>query len=156
MNMMSGLNGEFAKQTEEFFRAATSVGMPESLKALAEDSVAKSRETCEKFAAAARDASNAFSKVGETTSEGIREIGEKALANFSKNTTAAFDAAEAVMRAKSLPEAAQLQVDFVRSQLAKSNEQAREMLELSARIGRQAFETFASAASAFNPVRYRD
>lgn len=156
MNMMNGLNGEFAKQTEEFFRAATSMSMPENLKTFAEDSVAKSRETCEKMTAAARDAGNAFSKAGETTSEGMREMSEKALANFAKNTTAAFDAAEAVMRAKSLPEAAQLQAEFVRSQMAKANEQTRELLELSARITRTAFETFSSAAAAFNPARYRD
>lgn len=156
MNIMNGLNGEFAKQTEEFFRAATSMAVPENLKTFAEDSVAKSRETCEKMTAAARDAGNAFSKVGESTSEGMREMSEKTLANFSRNATAAFDAAEAVMRAKSLPEAAQLQAEFVRSQLTKSNEQAREMMELSARLTRQAFETFSAAASAFNPTRSRD
>ena len=63
------------------------------------------------------------------------------------NTEAAFDAAQAIVRAKTIPEAARLQADFVQQQLAVAGAQTKELLELSTKVAKQTFEINNAAAT---------
>jgi phasin family protein len=51
-----------------------------------------------------------------------------------------------MVKAKSLPEIAKLQADFVTSQFAKAGEQTREVFELSAKITKDAVESLHGVA----------
>jgi hypothetical protein len=142
---------DYLRQTEDMFRNATAVKMPENLQAFAADGLAKTRETCEKMTAAAVDATKAMEKVSGLANQGVHTLGEHVMTNFAANTSAAFEAAQAVVHAKSLPEAAQLQAEFMRTQMTKGTEQTRAFFELSNKIVRDTFESFTSAARAFTP-----
>jgi hypothetical protein len=141
MNMM---NEQFLKQAEKLMKDAR---LPENLQSFAQDSVAKSREAYTTIAAAAADQAKVVEAVAAEAQVGVRALSEKALTNFSRNTEAAFEAAEALTRVKSLPEAAKLQADFVQAQFAVMGAQTKEFLELSTKMAQQAFESMSGAAT---------
>jgi phasin len=141
MNMM---NEQFLKQAEQLLKDAR---LPENIQTLAQDGVTKSRAAYTALASAAADQVKAVEAVASEAQIGVRVLGEKALSNVARNTEAAFDAAEALTRAKSLPEAAKLQSDFVQAQFAVMGAQTREFLELSTKMAQQAFESMNGAAA---------
>ncbi len=76
------------------------------------------------------------------------------LDNATANTEAVFNAAQAIAKAKSLPEAARLQTEFFQKQLAVAGEQTKELFELSARVAQQAFQTVNEvAAKSFDQMK---
>ncbi len=135
------MNEYFKRQTEEFLNAARSARMPENVQAFAEESVAKTREAYGKLSTAAKDQVKVAEEILIATQAGAKAIGTKVLDNAAANTDAAFDAAQAIARAKSLPEAARLQAEFVQKQFAIAGEQTKELFELSTRVTQQAFQT---------------
>jgi hypothetical protein len=141
------MNESFARQAKEFFSVAKDVRIPDNVQALAEESVAKTREAYQKINTAAKDGAKVFEEVVLTAQAGAKAFGEKVLSNASANTEAAFDAAQAIARARTLPEVARLQADFMQQQLAIANAQTRELFELSAKIAKQTFETMNAAAT---------
>ena len=146
---MNAMNDQFIKQAEKFVKDAR---VPENLQVFAQESVAKSREAFSQIAAAAADHAKVVESVASEAQGGVRALGEKALSNLARNTEAAFDAAEAMARAKSLPEAAKLQADFMQTQFAAMGAQTKEFFELSTRMAQQTFETMNSVASkSFTP-----
>lgn len=141
------MNEQFTRQAQEMFNAAKDARIPENVQAFAEDSVAKSREAYSKMAAVAKDGVKVVEDVVLATHAGAKSIGEKVLENAVSNTEAAFDAAQAIARARTLPEAARLQADFMQQQFAAASAQSRELFELSSKVARQTFETMNSAAT---------
>jgi len=76
------------------------------------------------------------------------------MANYAANTEAMFDAAEAIARSKSVPEALKLQTSFMQQAFAKQGEQTREFFELSAKLAQQTFATFNTVATkSFNNAK---
>lgn len=141
------MNEQFARQAQEMFNAAKDVRIPENVQAIAEESVAKTRDAYKKINAAAKDGVKVMEEVMLTAHAGARALGEKVLTNTVANTEAAFDAAQAIARARTLPEAARLQADFVQQQMAIASTQTKELFELSAKVARQTFESINSAAA---------
>jgi hypothetical protein len=137
---------DYIKQTEEFFNAARAARVPENVQAFAEESVAKAREAYEKLSVVAKDQAKIAEEMLLATQAGAKAFGAKVLDNAAANTDAVFDAAQAIAKARSLPEAARLQADFVQKQFAIAGEQTRELLELSNRVARQALDTANQAA----------
>jgi hypothetical protein len=80
-----------------------------------------------------------------TSQAGARAIGERVMRNIEINADAAFNAAEAMARAQTVPEFFQLQANFVQEQLNTSAKQAKDLLDLSAKIAQQTFETMNAA-----------
>ena len=148
------MKNDFNAQADEFLRTAADVKVPESVQHFAEDSVAKTREAYSKITVAAQDAQKAMAEVAGATTQGAKTLGEKVLANYAANTEAMFDAAEAIARSRSVPEALKLQTSFMQQQMAKSSEQTREFFELSAKLAQQTFATFNSVATkSFNNAK---
>lgn len=145
--MKTDYRNDFARQAEDFLRSANDMRMPDSMQQLAEDSVAKTREACSKMTVAAQDAHRTLTEVTGLASEGARTIGEKVLANVAANTSAAFDAAEAMARSKTLPEALKVQTAFMQSQMTKAGEQTRELYELSTKLFQQTLASMNAASS---------
>ncbi len=67
--------------------------------------------------------------------------------NTSVNAQAAFDAAQSIARAQTLPEAARLQANFLQQQIAVASAQTKEIFELSTKVARQTFETMNQAST---------
>jgi hypothetical protein len=137
---------KFTKPAEEFFEAAKDTRVPESIQAFAEDGLAKTRAAYDMATVAAMETGKSMQEVASIAQQGAKAIGEKVLENVAENTEAAFDIASRVMRAKSIPEAARLQAEFVQSQFVKAGEQTRELMELSANFAKSTFETMSTTA----------
>jgi phasin len=148
------MNAQFTRQAEDVFAAAKDARIPENIQAIAEDSVAKTREAYSKFNTFAKDGVKVIEDMTVAAHVSARSIGEKVLRNTELNTQAAFDAAQALARSKSIPEALRLQTVFVQQQFAIAGAQTKELFELSTKLAKQAFESVNSAAAkAFDQVK---
>jgi len=140
------MNEQLKRQATDFMKAASEARIPEGVQQIAEDTVAKTREAYARMAVATKDSAKVAEEVFLAAHAGARVIGEKMLANTAANTEAMFDAAQAIVKAKTLPEAARLQATFMQSQMALAGNQAKELFELSTRVAQQTFETMSAAA----------
>lgn len=138
---------DFTRQTQEFLSAAKDARIPEQVQAIAEDSVSKARETYGKINTAAKDGAKVLEEVTVAAFAGAKSISEKVLKNTEANTEAVFDAAQAIARAKTLPEVLRLQTAFVQQQLSNAGAQSKELFELSTKVAQQTFESLNSAAT---------
>ena len=141
------MNEQFTRQAQDILAAAKDARIPENVQAFAEESVAKTREAYNKLSNVAKDNVKVLEEVMLATHAGAKAIGEKVLQNSVVNTEAAFDAAQAIARAKTFPEAARLQANFVQQQLAVASSQTKELFELSTKVAKQTFETLNVAAT---------
>ncbi len=138
---------DFTRQAQEMFTAGKDARIPENMSAFAEDAVSKSREAYAKFATAAKDNAKVVEDVVLTAQAGAKSIGEKIVSNSLANTEAIFDAAQAIAKAKTLPEVARLQANFFQQQFAAAGNQTKELFELSSKVAKQTFETVGAATS---------
>lgn len=141
------MNDQFTRQAQDMLAAAKEARIPENVQAFAEDSVAKSREAYTKMSAAAQDGVKAMQEIVFAAQAGAKTFGDKMLHAASVNAEAAFDAAEAMARAKTVPEMARLQAIFVQQQVAAASAQTKEFFDLSNKIGRQTLESMNAAAT---------
>ena len=148
------MNEQFKRQAEQIMNAAKDARIPENVQAFALDSVTKSRQAFDKLSTAAQDQAKVAEEMLIASQAGAKTIGGKIMENTARNTHAAFDAAEAMARCKSLPEAMQLQAQFMQQQMAIAGAQTKELFELSTRIAQQTFETMnATAAKTFEQIK---
>lgn len=151
------MNEQFTRQAQEMFNVAKDARIPENFQAIAEDGVAKSREAFQKLNSAAQEHVKTTEEVMLAAHAGGKAIGEKVMTNAAANTAALFDAAQAIARAKTLPEAARLQADYVQQQTTVASAQTKELFELSTKVAKQTFETMnAAAAKSFEQVKKAD
>ena len=141
------MNEQFTRQAQDMFRSAQNGKIPESMQAMAEDGVTKTREAYQKIQSATKDSAKVVEDIVLATQAGAKAIGEKVIQNTTANTEAVFDAAQAMARARSLPEAARLQADFMQQQMAIASAQTKELFEISTRMTRQAMESVNAAAT---------
>jgi len=141
------MNDQFTRQAQDMFNAAKDARIPENMQVFAEESVAKTREAYAKMATATKDGVKVVEDVVLAAHAGAKSIGEKVIENTMSNTDAVFDAAQAIARARTLPEAARLQADFMQQQFAAASSQTRELFELSSKVARQTFETMNSVTT---------
>ena len=135
------MNEQFTRQAQDMFNAAKDAKIPENFQSIAEDTVAKTRDAFQQFNGAAQDNVKAVEDVMLAAQAGAKAIGEKIIHNTAINTEAAFDAAQAIARADTVPEAARLQANFMQQQMAIAGAQSKELFELSTKIAQQTFET---------------
>ena len=151
------MNEQFTRQYQEMFNVAKDARIPENFQSFAEDSVSKSREIYKKMNAAARENVNAVEEFMLASHAGAKAVGEKIMHNAVVNTESAFDAAQAIARAKTLPEAARLQADFFQQQAAVATQQSKDLFELSSKVAKQTFESINKAtAKSFENLKKAD
>ncbi len=141
------MTDQFTRQAQDMFAAAKDARIPENVQAMAEEGVTKTREAYAKLNSATKDGVKVIEDVMVAAHAGAKTIGEKVLRNTEINTEAVFDAAQAIARAKTIPEAVRLQTNFVQQQMAVAGAQTKELFELSAKVAQQTFETVNSAAT---------
>ena len=151
------MNEQFTRQAQEMFSAAKDAKIPENFQAFAEESVNRSREFYQKLNATARDNVDAVEEFMLASHAGAKSVGEKIMQNAAANTESAFDAAQAIARAKTLPEAARLQADYFQKSAALATQQTKELFELSSKVAKQTFESLNKAtASSFEQMKKTD
>lgn len=141
------MNEHFTKQAQAMFNAAKDARIPEGVQAFAHDSIEKSREVYSQMNGVAQDSAKAMEEVLLASQAGAKTIGDKVLRNAAANAEAVFDAAQAMARARSLPELFRLQADFMQQQVAAASSQTKDLFELSSKVAKQTFETMNSAAT---------
>lgn len=141
------MNEQFTRQAEQFFNATKDMRVPENVQTMVVDGVAKTRDAYEKAATAAKDQAKVAQEMLLASQAGANALGAKLIENTTVNADAVFDAAQAIARARSIPEAARLQAEFMQKQMAVATAQTRELFELSTRIAQQTFGTFNSVAA---------
>lgn len=145
---------DFAKQTEEMLKNAQSMTMPDGVQKAMEDGLTQTRDAYSKMSEVAQDTTKAFEKVYDTAQKGTKKISDKMFSQASENTKAAFDAAEAILQTKSVPEAAQVQAEFFKKQFENLGNQSKEIYELSNKIANETAKTLNSAtAKAFEQAK---
>ena len=135
------MTDQFARQTQEFFEATKDARIPENMQAMAEDAVEKSRDAIEKVSAATKDNAKAAEELLSVAADGAKTISDKVMRNTELNTEAVLDAAQAIARAKTLPEIARLQSSFLQQQMAVASAQTKELFELTTKVAQHGFET---------------
>lgn len=142
------MNEQFTRQAQEMFSAAKDARIPENMQAFAEDSVSRGREFYQKLNETARQNVDAIEEFMLASHAGAKSVSEKMMQNMATNTEAAFDAAQDIARAKTLPEAARRQADFMQQQAAAATEQTKELFELTSKVAKQTFESLNKATAA--------
>jgi phasin len=138
---------DFARQAQDMFAAAKDAKIPENLQHMAEETVTKTREAFHKMNSAAKDSAKTVEDLVLASTAGNKAISEKMFQNTVTNTESLFDAAQAMARAKTLPEAAQIQAKFFQQQMTTAGAQTKELFELSTKVAKQTFETMNQAAT---------
>ncbi len=94
------INDQFTRQAQDMFNAAKDARIPENVQHMAEEGVAKTREAYQKINAVTKDGVKLAEDVFLTAHAGAKTLGEKVMNNTMANTEAAFDAAQAIARAR--------------------------------------------------------
>ena len=123
------------------------IQLPEQLQSAIAKGVTSSRASFDKAAEYAKENLKTVEKIVLAAQTGSKEIGEKVLGNAETNAKAAFEAAATLASAKTLPEFAQLQTNFIQQQLSVMHRQNQELFQLSAQLAQQTFATLNSAVA---------
>jgi hypothetical protein len=148
------VNQEFGSQAfdqiEKLFQGAR---LPENVQALAQQGVTASKDFYSKTAEAVRNGATVMTEITDTAWGSTKMLNERIAQNLAANAEAAFSAAQAIATAKSLPEIAKLQSEYVQKFAAKAAEQTKEFFDLSARATQHVFEKAQAAATkSFKPT----
>jgi phasin len=100
--------------------------IPTEMRDFAEKSVAQARKAFEGFMGAAQKASGTADSTAQALQSQAKDMGSKAVAYAEQNINAAFEHAQKLTRAKDLQEVMALQAEFVKSQMANIQAQAKE------------------------------
>jgi hypothetical protein len=123
--------GTYRKTAAEFEEFASDTQMPESVRALAEKSVAQTRELYEHSLEAVLESWESFVVAA---GQGAVALNRKAIDIARRNINTGFGLAESLAGAKNLPEAMELQATYWRKQLGELASQAGEMRTLSTKV----------------------
>ena len=123
------------------------IQLPEQVQSAIAKGVTSSRASFDKAAEYAKENLKTVEKIVLAAQTGSKEIGEKVLGNAETNAKAAFEAAATLASAKTLPEFAQLQTNFIQQQLSVMHRQNQELFQLSAQLAQQTFATLNTAVA---------
>jgi phasin family protein len=122
--------------------AKAAASKPETPKSSADrlrEGVQKARDTLgQRVIDPAKRAGEAMRASNKKLAEGNAEIGLKMLDQAERNVQQAFAAMRAAAKAKDLSEVMKIQAEFLREQGERSMEQAKEIGEMIAHVGREA------------------
>ena len=101
--------------------------VPNELRDFAERSVEQARKAFEGFLTVAQRASGVAGDATTTSQGGAKTVSAHVLSYTERNVNAAFDLAQKLVRAKDPQEALALQSEYMKTQLAVLQEQAKEL-----------------------------
>ena len=101
--------------------------VPNDLRDFAERSVEQARKAFEGFISVAQRATGVAGDAAASPQGGVKSVSAHVLSYTERNVNAAFDLAQKLARAKDPQEALALQSEYLRTQLAELQEQAKEL-----------------------------
>ena len=123
--------GTYRKTAAQFKELTRDAQMPESVRALAEKSVAQTRQLYEHSLEAVLES---WERLVDAAGQGTVALNRKAIDIARRNINAGFGLAESLAGAKNLAEAMELQAAYWRKQLGELAAQAGEMRTLSTKV----------------------
>jgi hypothetical protein len=124
-------------QAEKFFKDAC---IPENVQAMAQQSVAATQDIYTKTANAAQDGTKAITEIADTVWGSTKMLNEKFVQNVTANFEVAFTVAHSMATAKSLPEIAKIQSEYLQQIATQATKQTKEFFDLSTRATQHVFE----------------
>jgi phasin family protein len=117
-----------------------------------EASMAASRDFYDKAATVAHQTSKVLADLTDTAWGSAKNLNEKVMQNIKTNVDATFAAASEIASARSLPEIARIQTDYVQKLRAQATDQTKEFVDLSTRATQHVLEKLQAAmANSFKP-----
>src|SRR5215204_1470288 len=123
------------------------VQVPEEMRTMAERSLTQTRQALDSFLGAARRTAETMEQTTEKVQAGAKDMAQRTLSAAEQNIRTSLDYAERLVRAKDLQEAAQIQSEFVRSQIEAVQTQMKEFGSAAQSAMGQATEQAASAST---------
>lgn len=114
--------------------------IPGEMRSFAEKSVEEARAAFERYISAAQTAVSTIEGQAKAAQAGAKDVRDKSVTFAEQNVTAAFEFAQKLVRAKDPQEFAQLQSEFIRSQMQALTEQAKALGETVSRSAMEAFK----------------
>jgi phasin family protein len=114
--------------------------LQKDFQALSENAVAANKGFCDQAAAAGLEQTKVLTDIADTAWGSTKMLNEKVAQNVISNIEATFAAAQLMTGAKSLPEIAKLQREFVQKFAAQSMQQTTELFDLSTRASQHVLE----------------
>jgi hypothetical protein len=117
------------------------IQVPAQVKEMMEEGLGRARTAWGTACATVKDAADAQSSATKT-------IGDHLARSMTVNVNAAFDAAQALTKARTLAQAQSIQVDFIQDHMSRMMEQSRQWIDLNAKIGQELAAAVSEMASA--------
>jgi phasin len=108
--------------------------LPKEVRSMAETGFEQARGAFEKFLAGAQRTAGSIEQRGAAARADAREISAKAISCAEKNIQTSLDYAEALLKARDLPDIMRLQRDYMQSQMRALAQQANEMGQIVGRL----------------------
>jgi hypothetical protein len=124
-------------QASKLFKDAV---VQKNFQALSENAVAASKGFYDQASAAALGQTKALTDIADTAWGSTKMLNEQVTQNVISNFEATFTAAQLMSGAKSLPEIAKLQREFLQNFAAQSMQQTTELFDLSTRASKNVME----------------
>ncbi len=121
--------------------------LPEQVRALAEKGVSQARESYSKLKDAAESQNGTIEAVFSSASKGATDYSAKLVDIVKTNTNASFDFAQALIGAKTLPEALELWSSHARKQVETLTAQTKELSSLAQKIATETSEPIKTGVS---------
>jgi phasin len=134
----------YRQTTDQLGRLGLDTTVPEGVRALAEKSVARTREVYDRSFDAFDASVTTFERSFDAAGQGATAFNRKIVDIARRNLDASFDLATSLAGAKNLADIVELQAAFWRKQLGVLTAQAEEVRALSARVTADAAEPIKS------------
>lgn len=108
--------------------------IPAEMRDFAEKSMDQAKQAFDTFVAATRHAVGTAETQAKTLHTNAREAGQLAMGFAERNLAASFDFAHRVLKAKDAKEVTELQVEYIKSQIATLSEQAKALSEQASKV----------------------
>jgi phasin len=122
------------KAAKEFESMKFDATVPESVRALAEQTVTQTREAYERAKGAVEEAVEALERSFDAAGQGAVAFNRKMIEIHQRNLNSGFDLAKKLAGAKNLAEIVELQSGYIRQQFDTLTSQAGEVRALSSKI----------------------
>ncbi len=142
------MNPQFGKQAFEQAQQFLKEG---NVQAIAQKSLAASKDLYDRTAAVATEGAKAFTDIAETAWGSTKMLNDKVVQNVTTNVEVTYAAACEIATAKSLPEMARLQGEYLQKLAAQVNEQTKEFVDLSTRATQHVLEKVQAATKTLQP-----
>lgn len=112
--------------------------IPTQMRQFAEQSVEQAKKAVDGFLSAAHKTVSMFEDQAAVAQSGAKSMTDKAMGFAEQNIATSFDFAQRLVRAKDPQEVMQLQAEFIKAQIQRLTEQARELGEPAGKAGADA------------------